>query len=86
VEHRASIKTAVFGLTPLAAATAVEARLARAGPKGRRWFWSSTPRVPQGTHDHGYSATREQAMADFKAARETPNASLKQIEQCRIGS
>jgi hypothetical protein len=34
------------------------------------WFWMITARVPQSTHDRGYAASREQAMADFKAARE----------------
>ena len=37
------------------------------GPEGRPWFWSIISRVPQSTDDRGYSATREQAMADFKA-------------------
>jgi hypothetical protein len=32
------------------------------------WFWTITSRVPQSTADRGYAATREQAMADFKAA------------------
>jgi hypothetical protein len=36
--------------------------------KGRSWFWSITARVPQSTHDRGYSESREQAMADFKTA------------------
>jgi hypothetical protein len=31
------------------------------------WFWSITARVPQYRHDRGYAATREEAMADFKA-------------------
>jgi alkylated DNA nucleotide flippase Atl1 len=31
------------------------------------WFWTITARVPQSTHDRGYAATREEAMADFKA-------------------
>jgi hypothetical protein len=31
------------------------------------WFWTITERVPQGAYDRGYVASREQAMADFKA-------------------
>jgi hypothetical protein len=34
------------------------------------WFWTITARVPQCPYDRGYAATREQAMADFKAAWE----------------
>jgi hypothetical protein len=33
-------------------------------PNGRRWVWIIT--VPSFFNNHGYSATREQAMADFK--------------------
>jgi hypothetical protein len=34
-------------------------------PQGQPWFWTSTA-------DRGYSATREQAMADFKVQWLTP--------------
>jgi hypothetical protein len=43
-----------------------------AANRDRPWFW--TARVPQYPHDRGYSASREAAMADFKA-----RASLKGI-------
>jgi hypothetical protein len=32
--------------------------------------WTITARVPQYPHDRGYTATREEAMAAFKAAWE----------------
>jgi hypothetical protein len=36
-------------------------------PKDQPWFWTITAReIPPSVHNHGYSATREQAMADFK--------------------
>ena len=31
------------------------------------WFWTITARMPQSTHDRGYAATREEAMAQLKA-------------------
>ena len=37
-------------------------------PEGRPWFWTITAMdYPPTIHSRGYSATREQAMADFKA-------------------
>jgi len=37
-------------------------------PEGRPWFWTITaPDIPPLIDKRGYSATREQAMADFKA-------------------
>jgi hypothetical protein len=36
--------------------------------KDLSWFWTITAReIPPSIHNRGYSATREQAMADFKA-------------------
>jgi hypothetical protein len=36
-------------------------------PKDQPWFWTITAREsPPSVQNHGYSATREQAMADFK--------------------
>jgi hypothetical protein len=37
-------------------------------PHGRPWFWTITAREhPPSIHSRGNSATREQAMQDFKA-------------------
>ena len=37
-------------------------------PEGRPWFWTITaPDIPPSIDKRGYSATRQQAMADFKA-------------------
>ena len=38
------------------------------GPEGRRRFWTITAlEAPPSVHNHGYSAVREEAMAEFKA-------------------
>jgi hypothetical protein len=39
--------------------------LAQQAPEGRPWFWT-TERFMQSTNDHGYAASREQAMRDFE--------------------
>jgi len=39
-------------------------------PQGAPWFWTITARFPQSTADRGYAASREEAMAEFKAAWE----------------
>jgi hypothetical protein len=37
-------------------------------PEGRPWFWTITaPNIPPSIDKRGYSATREEAMAAFKA-------------------
>ena len=37
-------------------------------PESQPWFWTITAmKFPPSSHNKGYSATREQAMADFKA-------------------
>jgi hypothetical protein len=37
------------------------------GPQGTPWFWTITAAdIPPSTDKRGYSATREEAMADFK--------------------
>jgi len=37
-------------------------------PEGQPWFWTIVAReIPPSIHNRGYSTTREQAMADFKA-------------------
>ena len=42
--------------------------LSLAAPPDRNWMWTITARdYPLSIHSRGYSATREEAMADFKA-------------------
>ncbi len=39
-------------------------------PADQPWFWTITVRAPQGPTDRGYAASRDEAMAKFKAAWE----------------
>ena len=37
-------------------------------PQGQPWFWTITARAqPPSVYNHGYAASRDEAMADFKA-------------------
>ena len=42
----------------------------RAASRETPWFWSITARVPNSMYDRGYAASREDAMAEFRAAWE----------------
>ena len=39
-------------------------------PQDRPWFWAVTNRAPQQPTQRGYAASREAAMAEFRAAWE----------------
>jgi hypothetical protein len=44
--------------------------LSPAAPRDCNWMWTITARdYPPSIHSRGYSATREQAISDFKAQR-----------------
>lgn len=36
-------------------------------PEGKPWFWTIFVNCPDGMNDRGYAASREEAIADFKA-------------------
>jgi hypothetical protein len=42
-------------------------------------FWTITARVPNSMYDRGYAASRDQAMADFKAAWERAEENPRHI-------
>jgi hypothetical protein len=48
-------------------------------PLELRWFWSITEIVPASSATHGHAATREQAMAKFRAAWEKAKAGGKAV-------
>jgi hypothetical protein len=60
-------QNAMSALPPIATVKADFRKRVQA-PQGQPWFWTITAReyLPT-THSRGYSATREEAMMDFKA-------------------
>jgi hypothetical protein len=53
--------------------------MSQQAPQGRPCFWTITAReYPPTTHSRGYSATREQAMKDFKMAKQRSHTVARQ--------
>ena len=56
-------------------------------PKDQPWFWTITAReIPPSVHNRGYSATRDQATADFKTRWATPRSEKTKAPTTMLGA